>query len=134
MNNIKKTQKRKTGDIGEEVAVKYLTKHGFRVVERNYLKKCGEIDIIATKEGVIHIIEVKSVIQRRGSVIHETSGYRPEENMHYRKFKRLIKTAELYLVERNIPMQAVWTIDLITVLLDMKGRIGRVSFIKDITL
>ena len=45
MKNI--TEKRKTGNLGEDLACRFLMKHGFNIIERNYLKKCGEIDIIA---------------------------------------------------------------------------------------
>lgn len=54
-----KTQK--IGEIGESIAVKFLMKQGFKVIERNYTKKCGEIDIIALKQDKIYFIEVKSV-------------------------------------------------------------------------
>ena len=57
----KLTEKRKTGNLGEDLACRFLMKRGFDVIERNYLKKCGEIDIIATNKGKIHFIEVKSV-------------------------------------------------------------------------
>ena len=40
-----KTQKQKIGDIGEELASRFLVKQGFRVIERNYRKTFGEIDI-----------------------------------------------------------------------------------------
>jgi Holliday junction resolvase-like predicted endonuclease len=66
-----KTAKRQTGDIGEEVACKYLENKGFSVMERNYLRKWGEIDIIAQKDinGAkrLYFIEVKTV-SRESSV------------------------------------------------------------------
>ncbi|KKT37913.1 MAG: hypothetical protein UW27_C0008G0048 [Parcubacteria group bacterium GW2011_GWA1_44_13] len=55
------TEKQKIGRLGEDIAVKYLENKGFLVIERNYLKKCGEIDVIAKKAGITHFIEVKSV-------------------------------------------------------------------------
>ena len=70
--------KRKIGDIGEEVVCKYLETKGFRVLERNYLRKWGEIDIVAEKGQLLSFIEVKSVSRENGS----RGTYRPEENMH----------------------------------------------------
>jgi len=51
--------KRKIGDIGEEVVCKYLETKGFRVLERNYLRKWGEIDIVAEKDQLLSFIDQK---------------------------------------------------------------------------
>jgi putative endonuclease len=49
------------GNYFEDKACEYLSSSGYLLVERNfYAKKLGEIDIIATKEGVYHFVEVKS--------------------------------------------------------------------------
>ncbi|MES2202959.1 MAG: YraN family protein [Patescibacteria group bacterium] len=56
-----KTAKRQLGDQGEEVACKYLAGKGYTVLERNYLKPWGEIDILAEKAKRLYFIEVKSV-------------------------------------------------------------------------
>ena len=54
-----KTQK--IGEIGEKLACMFLMKHGFKVLDRNYRKKWGEIDIIAQKDDILRFIEVKTV-------------------------------------------------------------------------
>lgn len=67
------TAKRRTGDLGEDITAMFLVKHGFSIVERNYLRKWGEIDIIAQKGEILHFVEVKTVsCGTRGSVPHET--------------------------------------------------------------
>ena len=48
-------------EIGENIAVRFLVKHNFSILERNYTKKWGEIDIIAEKSSKLYFIEVKSV-------------------------------------------------------------------------
>ena len=53
------SETQKIGEIGEEVACKYLINKGFTVLERNFTRKAGEIDIIATKEWELHFFEVK---------------------------------------------------------------------------
>ncbi|MBI2121043.1 MAG: YraN family protein [Parcubacteria group bacterium] len=55
------TEKRKIGDLGEDVATMFLMKQGFKVLERNYLRKWGEIDIIAKKDQKLYFVEVKTV-------------------------------------------------------------------------
>ena len=51
----------KSGKVGECIAVKFLENKGFEIIEQNYRKKYGEIDIIAQKGKILHFIEVKSV-------------------------------------------------------------------------
>ena len=58
------TNKQKVGEIGENVASEYLKKKGFKILERNYWKKWGELDIIAQKGDVIHFVEVKNSLIR----------------------------------------------------------------------
>lgn len=53
------THTREIGNRGEESAANYLQTHGFKILERNWKIKAGEIDIIAEREGVIHFVEVK---------------------------------------------------------------------------
>ena len=47
------------GDIGEKFTERYLKKSGYKILERNYRQKCGEIDIIAQKGEYIIFTEVK---------------------------------------------------------------------------
>jgi len=55
------TGKQIIGRLGEDIAVKHFVKHSFKVLDRNYRKKWGEIDIVAEKDNILHFIEVKAV-------------------------------------------------------------------------
>lgn len=67
------TEKRKTGDLGENIVGMFLVKQGFKIAERNYLRKWGEIDIIAKKGDTLYFVEVKTVsCGTRTGVTHET--------------------------------------------------------------
>ena len=52
--------KQQIGKIGEDLATKYLSSSGYRIFERNYRGKQGEIDIIATEKNKIIFVEVKA--------------------------------------------------------------------------
>lgn len=81
------------GDKGEDYAVKYLKKHGYRIIERNYLKRYGEIDIIAENKEYLVFVEVKT--RNTNAMI------RAGEAVNRHKRQCLIKTAYAYLSECN---------------------------------
>jgi len=127
-----KTPKRQVGDIGEEVACKYLENKGFSVVERNYLRKWGEIDIIAQKSAGgakrLYFIEVKTVTREPGA------GYRPEENVHPAKLARFHRAIQTYLIDHKVPEEVEWQVDVACVYLDMATRKARVEVLENIIL
>jgi putative endonuclease len=132
------TEKQKIGQIGEDFACEYLSKEGYKIIDRNYLKKWGEIDIVAKKGKKIHFVEVKSVSRDLSNVIHETpknnDSYRAEDNMHPWKLQRLARTIQSYLLDKDIPEEIEWQFDLATVYIDMSKRISRVLLLEDIVL
>ncbi len=136
MPKVFTSEKQKIGETGENIAVKFLMKHDFSIIERNYTKKWGEIDVVAQKLGKIHFVEVKSVSTDifKGEVIRETSGYKPEDNMHPWKMKRLSRTVQTYLLSKNIPDDTEWQVDLLVVYMDMKNKTARVKVVSDIIL
>lgn len=101
------TQWRKgLGKSGEDLAAEYLEKHGYEVVLRNVRNKIGELDIVATKGKQIVIVEVKAKTGLgRGT---------PEEMVDLRKQHKLIRTAQLFLQERNL-LSHPWRIDVVAI-------------------
>lgn len=97
------------GVLGEKIATEYLEKKGWRILDRNYKTKLGEIDIISKKMGILVFTEVKTL--RKGGFL------RPEDNFHKRKQHRFLKSAKIYLLEKRIE-NARWQIDLIAIDLD----------------
>ena len=129
-----KHKNRETGDLGENIAVSYLQRQGFSIIDRNYWKRCGEIDIVAEKKGRIYFIEVKSV-QVEGLSIVETSdrGYRPEENVHPKKLERMRRVIQTYIFDKKIEDRE-WQFDVVTVQIDMKSRKARIRVLSDLVL
>ncbi len=124
-----------TGAIGEGIAAKYLEKKGFLVIDRNYRKKWGELDIVAQKDGVIHFVEVKTV-SRKSYGDHfeqEINNYRPEDNMHPWKLKRLRRALQTYLLEKY-KSDPPWQFDLACVFLDQERRVAKVKFMENLIL
>jgi len=136
------TQKQKIGKIGEDIACKSLISREFGVIERNYWKKWGEIDIIAKKNDALHFVEVKTVshMSSAQSKLDRKDGkrvfdnYRPEDNIHPQKLKRLSRTIQTYLLEKNISEDMEWRFDAVIVFLDQQEKKARVRFIENIIL
>jgi putative endonuclease len=120
---------REKGALGEDIAGRFLMKKGYSIVEKNYLKKYGEIDIIALKNGVVNFVEVKSVT---GSA--STNIFRPEENVHVLKQRRLRRVIQTFLLERGYGLDAEFLFHVIVVRMNMEKRRAGVSFIENIVL
>lgn len=78
-----------TGKQGEELAAEWLLAQGFELLYRNWKYSYFELDIIATKEHVLHFIEVKTRTT-------DTYGY-PEEGVTAKKLERLMNAGEEFL-------------------------------------
>ena len=124
----------KIGEIGEEIAAKWLKSKGFQIVEVNYRKKWGEIDIVAReRSGNLHFIEVKSVSYETRSILnkllsHET--WRPEENVHRNKVLRLKRTVKSWLIEQKY--RGDWQIDVLSVRLVPHEKYSTVEFMENV--
>lgn len=82
-----------TGKKGESMAVAWLAQHGYTILHVNWRHSHYEIDIVASKNEVLHIIEVKT----RNSL---TFGH-PEESVSKKKFNSLMSAAEEYLLQHT---------------------------------
>jgi putative endonuclease len=138
-NFISKSQK--IGKLGEDIAAKFLMKHDFLIVDRNYTKKWGEIDIVAEKEDILYFIEVKSISRSLAALPDNNSDvvgaaenfFRPEENMHPWKRRRLARVVETYLISHRIGNKR-WQFDLLLVSIDKEHKKARVKTIENIIL
>ena len=131
-----KTQRQVVGTLGEDLAVKYLKNKGFSIIARNYRKKFGEVDIIAERKRRLHFVEVKTVSCEnvKDFTPEAWDAFRPEDNVHDWKLRRLSNVIQVYLSEDRVRGEHDWQFDVITVLLDEKNKIAKVKFIQDIIL
>ena len=142
MPKVFTSETQKIGEVGENIAVKFLVKHGFTILDRNYTKKWGEIDIITEKDNKLYFIEVKSVsretlttfIPKSYNDSDERYEHRPEDNMHPWKLKRMARTIQTYLLSNKIPDEKEWQVDLLVVFLDLKNKKAKVKVVNDIIL
>lgn len=115
------------GKSGEEIATSFLIKSGYKIVERNFKKRYGEIDIIAIdssnkKEPVLVFVEVKTRTSSDYGV--------PLESITPWKLRSVIKTVEYYvLTHKNLP--ELLRIDAVSV--DLSNGEERIEHIKNIS-
>lgn len=79
------------GSLAESKAIEFLISKNFKIIDKNFNSKFGEIDIIAKKDGVLHFIEVKSGI-----------GFEPIYNITPSKIKKITKTIYAYIKKNRI--------------------------------
>ncbi|KKU94481.1 MAG: hypothetical protein UY26_C0001G0033 [Candidatus Jorgensenbacteria bacterium GW2011_GWA1_48_13] len=109
------TKRSELGKWGEDRACEYLVDKGFKIIERNFRKPWGELDIVAKyKDGTLVFVEVKTV-NNPGP-----SGVTAEDQMSAAKIRKFKKAASLYAGHRPelINDKIGWRLDLITLVVN----------------
>ena len=124
----KPTIKQEIGKIGEDIAVRFLVKHKYVVIQRNYLKKVGEIDIICKKDNKLYFVEVKTV--SRENISRETyDNYRAEDNIHSAKISRISRVIPIFLEENNLDLD--WELIAVIVTIDKTSKVAKVKLLNN---
>lgn len=110
------------GKYGEDLAEKYLIEKGYEIIERNFRKRYGEIDLVAIEDGFLVFIEVKT------RFCHD---YPPEEAFTPRKKRNLIRSAEYYK-SLHPELPALLRLDLMAIELNTDKSPKRLTLYKDI--
>ncbi|MDA8596786.1 YraN family protein [Candidatus Pacebacteria bacterium] len=123
------------GDQGEAIAAKYLSKQGFTVIETNYRKKWGELDIIAKQSGSVHFVEVKThSYPTKAELLKRLSGdnYRPEELVHRFKLHQLERIIQTWLAERK--WEGEWQLDVVAVRIAEDDRYATINHLQNVVV
>lgn len=124
------TQKAELGKLGEDLACEYLVDKGYKIIERNFRKPWGELDIIAkSPDRTLVFVEVKTV-QQFGNEFGNLLGYsqlpnseiEPEMQMSAAKMKKMKRAASLYAghYPELIDDEKGWRIDLLALTISKK--------------
>lgn len=129
-----KKNTKEVGDLGEMIAAQYLQNKGFTILETNYWRKWGELDIIASKDGKVHFIEVKSVSYETKDILlyavtHET--WHPEEQVHQFKIHQIEKALETWISDTHY--EGDWQVDVIAVRFVPRETYATVKHLDNIT-
>lgn len=121
----KDRHKKRLGQIGEELACTYLLNHKYQILERNFQKRYGELDIVAVKDNILVFVEVKTRIGRKFGL--------PEEAVTPRKLAEIKQTAYYYkLLHPELPESM--HIDVIAIELETDETLKAFRHIPNVTL
>lgn len=99
------------GKEGEKIAVDFLLKKGYKILETNYRYIKAEVDIIAQKEGVLVAVEVKT----RSTDYFED----PQDAVKAKKIKLLVSAVDYYVIQRDLDVEVRF--DIIAILINKDG-------------
>ena len=125
---------KEVGALGEKIAINYLKKRGYKILDKNYSPKFvsgplrGEVDIIAKKDDVINFIEVKTLIKNGRE---QFSAISPEERVDYWKQRKILKMAESWMMEKKIPLESPWQIDIVSIRIDPDLKKAKIQHLKN---
>jgi len=112
---------KRVGNLGERIAENYLKNKGYQILDRNFVFRIpgnpqkGEIDIVAKKGDTISFVEVKT--------LRDALGFSPEEKVNFSKSRKLVKTAESWLMKNKIPLNSKWQIDVISIKIEQNKKV-----------
>jgi putative endonuclease len=119
-------QKQKVTELfhtGEELAATYLTSKGYKILQRNYRTKTGEIDIIAQHENQLVFVEVKT--RSKHSIKQALM------NVGYTKQKRISHTAQRYVLENPDCVKSRIRFDIIILLFFRNTNSYKIEHLED---
>jgi putative endonuclease len=114
------------GHIGEEAVESLLRRNGHHILDKNYRTNTGELDLVTSKNGVIHFVEVKS------AGLRDSSEHMPEDNVTKAKQKKMSKTIQIYLMEKGLT-DSEFVIDIAAVFVDPVTEKSSIRMLEAIT-
>ncbi|TSC75895.1 MAG: putative endonuclease [Parcubacteria group bacterium Gr01-1014_30] len=122
-------QGKQLGSFGEKIAENFLKKRGYKILDRNYYSKFaagplrGEVDIVAKRDNVISFIEVKTLLSQEA--------FLPEDKVDWKKQRKLVRTAESWLMKNRIPLESPWQIDVVAIITDFSRKSAKIRHFKN---
>ncbi|MBZ9572919.1 YraN family protein [Patescibacteria group bacterium] len=95
------------GNLGENIAEKYLRKKRYKILAKNFKTKWGEIDLVGRKKKIITFFEVKTIKSR--------DGFSPEDQIGRKKKRQLLKMAQIYFSTNKIPPETPHQINILAI-------------------
>lgn len=121
------TIKSEFGAWAEDYVAQYLELKKYKILDKNYKKPWGEIDIIAERDKVLVFIEVKANKK-------EIAGFEPENRINPEKLRRLYRAVQTYLASKKYPSDQKQQIDVVALTLDRDRGVIKIKHFKNIDI
>ena len=112
-----KSNNKVTGNRGEDLATEYLQKKGYKIIERNFRTRFGEIDIVCRDGQTLVFVEVKTKI---GHDFGE-----PEEMVNKSKISKVKRMGEVYLQDKGINVGC--RVDVVAIVMENNGSVEKLE-------
>lgn len=113
----------KIGKFGQDIAAEFFLKKDYKILEKNFYSRFGEIDLIAEKDGQVIFAEVKTRLGHNFGI--------PEDALDNNKAKKIKETALEYLIKNNINSDN-YRFDLIAVEIDKENKSAQIRHYKNV--
>src|SRR3989344_9646270 len=108
------------GQWAESSVAQYLERKNYSILDRNYQKKWGELDIIAKKKGILIFVEVKANKK-------ELAGFEPERRVSPEKLRRMNRAIQTYLAAKKYSPDQERQIDVVSLTLDQNKGVAKIK-------
>lgn len=126
MINLPMTNNLLIGQLGENIASKYLIDHGFQIIDRNWKVDLGEIDIVAIKNNTSYFVEVKTQFENQST--------QPEDELTRAKINKLRSLSRMYVMshKNSAPKMMLAAVCIILMKNDGDIKLSKIRFIENI--
>lgn len=119
------TYQRKIGDKGEQIAAEYLKERGFQLLEKNFITRYGELDLVTLEGDMIVFVEVKTRTSKAFGL--------PETSITPTKMERIENAALLWL-QAHPEASEDWRVDVVAIIMGQQGEILDFQHFINVTL
>ena len=115
------------GNWSENYVAQYLETKGYKILDKNYRKPWGEIDVIAKKDGIIVFVEVKANKE-------EVTGFEPEKRVNSEKLRKINLAIQTYLAQKKYDSGQDIQIDVVSLTIDRGRGVVKIRHFKNVDM
>jgi putative endonuclease len=105
------TERTIIGLSAEGLVCDWLSKRGYKILDRNWRRPWGELDIVAELDKTIHFIEVKASSRNQ-------AGFEPFLRANSNKMQKVRRTAQTWLISHHFSQDTEWQLDIASVIME----------------